>query len=753
MSCWLPQPIGDQIPDGLIQLFSRLRSVRVIAANQSTIDTIVALPTLVSLHCLGGTFDASVLEQLGKNIHFSTLRLSRRSLSESDLDAISKLPWLTGLELSDTDLNSKMLRCFDQMPRLRTVNLTATPLVLSELGVPQWSSTVRELTLSRPPKGVEGSLVIDGWPRLRRLRVTRPSVILNASALEIRLSNLPNLQYLQLDRVQKHELTLHNLPRLATINEGLSQIQFLRDSGSPYPGLTWLKKLDLDGLDSLTTFGCFVRDLESMSIRDARSLRRLALGSYLETSTGDVLLQPANAERCQTWIDHIGQLDGPGTVDFTAFPLRQADLSPLVDNPRIRHLYFADSGVSFQQIEQLEGMKQLESLDLRSCRLEEDQLSWLLDRFPNMKDLSINGADLTRFDLTGRGHLKTIMTSPLENIQDIRIVDLPSLKTFISMYQTPQRLEIRNAQSLRGLALRAPWPNNAPISGLRDLDWFAGGGAEIDNAMMDVLLQCRDLDQLTLAYTSITREKLIEAGQLKRLSMLALPGAEVDDEVTSHWHQLTSLWDLNLDDTSVSVATIAWASGIESLRRLSLNRVELNEAAVDAIAELRQVSELHLADTAIQIKNLKPLFDVGNLEVLNFSGREVDTELLEALGDASSLRVLILHDSNIDASSLDRMLLSNPSLYVDLGTVPDSVNEEQMSELRRRALLVRRGLNSGWRHAIHMRGGGNIASYRRQEELVEQSSRQLDPRLPANQGTNNLQVFRRPHTVDNQSLK
>jgi hypothetical protein len=81
------------------------------------------------------------------------------------------------------------------------------------------------------------------------------------------------------------------------------------------------------------------------------------------------------------------------------------------------------------------------------------------------------------------------------------------------------------------------------------------------------------------------------------------------------------------------------------------------------------------------------------------------------------------------------------------------VNEEQMSELRRRALLVRRGLNSGWRHAIHMRGGGNMASYRRQEELVEQSSRQLDPRLPANQGTTNLQVFRRPNTVDNQSLK
>jgi hypothetical protein len=52
-----------------------------------------------------------------------------------------------------------------------------------------------------------------------------------------------------------------------------------------------------------------------------------------------------------------------------------------------------------------------------------------------------------------------------------------------------------------------------------------------------------------------------------------------------------------------------------------------------------------------------------------------------------------------------------------------------------------------------MRGGGNMASYRRQEELVEQSSRQLDPRLPANWGTNNLQVFRRPHTVDNQSLK
>ena len=130
-------------------------------------------------------------------------------------------------------------------------------------------------------------------------------------------------------------------------------------------------------------------------------------------------------------------------------------------------------------------MEQLESLDLTYCHLQEDQLSWLLQRFPNLEELSFDGSGLTRFDPTGKTDLKSVRTTTLENVEDIRIVDLPLLKAHIRMSRTPLRMEIRNAQSLRGLAVQAPWPTNAKISGLRDLEWFAGGGEAIGDGLVD----------------------------------------------------------------------------------------------------------------------------------------------------------------------------------------------------------------------------------------------------------------------------
>jgi hypothetical protein len=753
MSCWLPKPIADQVPGGLMQSFRRLRTVQIVAADQHGIDRLVDVSSLVSLHCLGGDFDSSAIDRLGNKIHFSSLRLYGRSLSDADLEAIAKLRWLTVLDLSRSNLDGDMLRRLDGLQRLTAVNLRSTPLPLAELGQPQWSATVQELNLSRPRVGIAGSLDIDGWPLLRRLSITRNSVTLNASPLAVRLANLPALEQLHLDRVQKHSLALHNVPRLSRIEDAGSLMEILMGTETSYPGQTWVDRLEIDGADSLTEIGCFVRDLQSMSIRGVPNLRRIALSSYLETMLGSLTPQPVGTARCQRWIHEIGALDGPGDVDFFGLNVVGSDLSPLVGNSRIRHLRLGASGISFQQVRELEGMQQLESLDLGACPLEEDQLSWILDTFSKLEKLTVNGASLARFDPTGRQHLRTIRTSPLDRIEDIRIVDLPLLKTFIATSQTPQRMEIRNAQSLRGLIIEAPWPKNYSISGLRDLECFLGGGEAIDDEVMEVILQCRKLDQLTLAYTSISPDKLRETGQLYRLSVLALPGAEIDDEVTSHWRRLTALWDLNLDDTSISVATIAWASNIEPLRRLSLNRVELNAAAIDALGELRQLSELHLAGTAASIEKLKPLFQAGNLEVLNLSGQRVDSEFIDALATADSLRHLILHGSDVDAESLQRMLASNPSLYIELGGVPEFDSEDLAADLNRRALLAQRHLNSGWRHLIQMRGGTRWRYDRADEKNAERDGSRLRTTVLSSAiGMIDRQVFR-PSPLEGQSFK
>jgi hypothetical protein len=339
--------------------------------------------------------------------------------------------------------------------------------------------------------------------------------------------------------------------------------------------------------------------------------------------------------------------------------------------------------------------------------------------------------------------------SPLQQADEVRIVDLPMLETALRMSRTPRRLEIRNAQSLRGLAIEAPWPDDAIVEGLRKLEWFAAGGRTVDDRLMDVLLTCLNLDQLTLAYTSITRPKLMNIGGLRNLSMLALPGADVDDQVTSKWHRLKSLWEINLDDTSVSVETIAWLSRIDSLRRVSLNRVPFDEAAADALAELRQVSELRLAGVSFDCRKLKPLLQGTHLEALDLSGWKINPELLDVLDTADSLKHLILKDCDLDADSLERILASNPLLYVDMGAIPGFVTDEVASDLRQRASAMRAEFRTGWRQML----GADSPTAIEKEFRDERTRRQVVSRvMPWEDGRINPQVFR-PKPVANRILK
>lgn len=753
MSCWVPKVIAGQVPSGLMRPFQRLRSVRIIGPDQQAIDRLVRVRSLVALHCFGGEFDSASIEQLADRPHFNSLQLFRRELTESDMDAIAKLRWLTVLNLASSNLDGKLLRRIDGMDRLQAVNLRGTPLKLSNIGKPKWSATVRQLRLTRPPVGVSDSLEIDGWPELRRLSATRTSVTLNRSAFNLRLVNLPELNQLFLDRVQMHSVTLRQVPRLPSIDEGGSLVEYLMGTDVAYPCQVWMNRLDIDGADSLTRIGCYVTDLKMMSIRNVPNLRRITLGSYFETSLGTLPPQPVDPVHRQGWLQMIGSLDGPAKVELFGLPMDGSDLSPLANNARIRHLGLGASGVSFDQIRDLEGMQQLESLDLGACPLEEDQLGWVLDKFPKLRELTVNGSSLARFDPTGRERLRTIRTSPLKQIQDIRIVDLPLLKTFIVTAQTPKQMEIRNAQSLRGLIIQAPWPKQCSISGLRDLDCFLGGGEAIDDEVMDAILECTKLDQLTLAYPSISRQKLCDVGQLYRLSVLAIPGADVDDEVTSHWNRLSSLWDLNLNDTSVSAATIAWASSIEPLRRLSLNRVELDREAIAALHHLRQVSELHLAGTSVAFHDLAPLLKIGNLEVLNLSGQQVDDQFITLLANASSLRHLILRDSDVSIEQLQQMLQNNPALYVETRPSDGELSEELIAQLSQRSQSVEQHFSSGWRNLIRMRSS-TPWQYGRQPR--DDESPELEPAAaadpPAVVGMIDRRIFL-PHAVDGQALK
>ena len=704
VSCWLPEPIVQHIPRGLLRSFNRIRTVQLFRASSDKVAQAARIPDIIGLHCVGSEFDGALLEPLQSNVHFRSLELSERTLTREDAERISKLRYLAELKLIDADVDADLLPYFDRLS-LRTVDLTNNPFKLSDLGKPGWSQSVLSLELTRPKQDVEDSIVIDGWPRLRSIGITRVSRLMNDATLTVRLANLPSLEIAALDRNQRHGLELENLPRLLTIEEGLGMLQRILRMDELVPGNMWLTDLKMSRTPSLKEFGCYAKDLDEFSIDDGGNLRSFALGSYMVSSIGSTHANQSVPHGVQKWIDQLGQRQGPGDLDLTGLPLADADLTPLVNNSRIRNLHFYSSSITFEQVQQLEGMDQLENLNIRDCQLEADDLAWLFERFPNLRTLDVNGAGLETIDLSTMSQLRRLTLNRPRHPKTVRMVGLPLLETVLSLQSAPDTLEIRDARSLVGLSVDGPWPKNAILSGLRDLEWFAGGGPEIDDELFEELLSCPQLDQLTLAYASVTGDRLKLIRRMKDLSILCLPGAELDDDITSEWSTLQSLWEINLDDTNVSVGTIAWLGGVESLRRVSLNRVPLSDDAAEALALLPQISELQLAGASVDPKFLVPLAQAGNIESLDLSGWEPSEALLSVLRGIPSLKLVKMHDTNITEEQVQSLMRVNPTIYLDAGKAADRFDSETSNELRRRAVALARWSNSGWRQALRERAG------------------------------------------------
>ena len=702
LAVWIPEILATRIPPGLQQSLLRIRSVDLISADANATALACKTNSLVTLTCRSSNVKAEHLLPLIENPHFRGLQISRQDLDSPLVEAIARLQNLNQLDLSRTNLNRDELLKLDQLA-LRKINLTNTKVKLSEIGKPSWSQTAEVVSLSRPTGGSKDSLEVDNWPNLESLRVYRPTTISNHETLKIRLANLPALTNASLDRNQKHDLELENLPLLSTFDEGLGFLQTILSSDARLPGNMWLTRFKASNTPSLKRFGCYARDLDHLSLESMNSLRTLELGNYEVSVMNGIHVAHTPLKNAQQWIDQLGERAGPSTLNLMGLQLQSADLSPLKNNRGIRHLNLIETGINFDHVKQLAGMSQLESLIIRDCDVEPESLAWILNEFPNLDELVINGNRLGTVDISEHKQLRKLRITKLTEPQTVSLVDVPLLRTELHLEQCPAQLEISNAKSMTGLSVNAPWPKHAKLQGMRDLDWFAVGGSNVTDDLVDEVLVCRNLDQLTLAYTSVSPSKLKQIGELKTLSTLSVPGNTLDPSVIAAWTTLKSLWDVNFDDNHISTGTLVWLSGINSLRRLSLNRVDLEEHASEKIGNLTQLSELQLADVAIEKNVLRPLLEAGNIESLNLSGWQLDDELMDWLVGASSLKMLTLHNCQLSSRQINQLMERKPGIFLDLGTQFDTLDPMIQQELEQRVLKLTIGSVQGWRYAVRKR--------------------------------------------------
>ncbi|MGB7327375.1 MAG: hypothetical protein WBD31_21040 [Rubripirellula sp.] len=675
-SIWLPKPLANRVPAGMLPWLKRVRQVQVISTNDAFVERICEIPTLVQIDSFRGPENAAALSPLADRHYLNAIGLVWQNITPEKINLIRRLPWVSSLTLAHTDLSAEQFRRLDSLTQLRTVDLTHTDLKLSEIGKPAWSANLKQILLTRPAAGESDELVIDDWPNLEVLSVVRESTQRNSSPLAIRLSNLPKLRTLQMDRIQKHKLFARNLRSLAVIHDDFSPDPYLLDRSYWIPGLGWYEQIELENLPSLVKVASFSRHLTKFRIRNLPNLRELEIGARLATHVledgSDV---PVNsAERCQEWVDEIGQFDGPSSVTFSGLIMNETDFSKLAKNQGIRKLSLPDVKLTFDQAQRLGAMRRIRNLNIGNCVIEADQLSWFLDHFPELESLRVDGSKLNNLELVKGHRLRLLQVNTLNEIDSIRILDQPELTSYLRADRTPAQLEIRNARGMRGLAFSQPWPKSAVVTGLRDLHWFAAGGEEVKDPLLKVLLACPNLDQLILGYPSISRSGLCRIGELQRLTVLQIPGANVDDSITATWRGLESLWEINLDDNPVGAQTIAWLSTLPSLRSVSLNRVELDDTARQCLAELGQVSGLRLSGVQLRANDLSRLLSNDALELLDLSHTNVSPEILELAANSPSLKVLILHGCNYDPEPIERLLETNSNIAIDLGELTDEVS-------------------------------------------------------------------------------
>src|SRR6056297_3652293 len=217
--------------------------------------------------------------------------------------------------------------------------------------------------------------------------------------------------------------------------------------------------------------------------------------------------------------------------------------------------------------------------------------------------------------------------SVIERPRIVKIVDSPKLTTELVLLNAPEKLEIRDARSLTGLTVQGPWPRDHVLQGLRNLQWFAGGGPELTNQTFRELKNCGRLDALTLACTSVTHDQLATIRDFPNLTILKLPGHSIDDDLVANWRRMTRLLHINLDDSDVDAETIRWAGKMPNLKSFSVNRVPLSRRA------------RHL------LKN-------GSVERLDISGINVTDSLVGHIANAPILRSIRLDHALISRKQL-----------------------------------------------------------------------------------------------------
>ena len=232
-------------------------------------------------------------------------------------------------------------------------------------------------------------------------------------------------------------------------------------------------------------------------------------------------------------------------------------------------------------------------------------------------------------------------------------------------------VHIENVPCLKGLVFHDKMPKGAVLKGLRDLDYFAGGGQHLNNDLLLAVLECDKLEKLILAYASASPESLSRIGTLKHLKVLALTGTNVDDQVVRQWSQLRELRTLHLDNLAITDQSMEWIGGLASLESLSIDGTRVSATGCRYLESLKNLKTLRIGRMEMTVDVIRSIASLPSLKMLDLSGTNLNKELIAALIDAPTgvLERLSLNGSEVDGPMLLELAQAKRSIVFELDGV------------------------------------------------------------------------------------
>jgi hypothetical protein len=696
----VPKQLVSIFPSAVLSQFAQIRSLTLVNAPDDVISETKRLKTLCSIGFIGKAPSSADIDEISRRNPLKSFTIKSCGIDSPIKEAITSISSLRRLQIISCNGLADGFHGIENFKRLKQLYLVNCDLPLSAVRTKRWAASLETLHLSRPRTGKD-SLTLGGLINLKTLNISRVESHLNDDLVEIRLRELPSLEQLFLETMQKLSIEIVSATRLQTISFSEPDLNTRNNTFGIMPAAPWLESLRLHDVPSLRELQLDGLDLNTLEVHGAPNLQRISINRYSH-QVGFMLREAPKdiRPRMQGIVNALGKIEGPTVIDLTSLPLDGIDLSPLATSQRLRSLILVQCGIDGSQLPAIAKIPNLTSLDIRRCPVSDVEVANLLDRGLPLREMLVNSDRFERIEVINQASLRGFVTSDSPMAKVVNITDSPELSAEIILGKCLKSLCIRDARSLLGISIDGPIPRNSELHGFRALRFFAIGGPQATDRLCDHLWQCTELDHLTIAYGRLSRQALANIGQLTNLTVLSLPGSETDDSlIRDHWRNLHLLSDVNLSDSNVTSGACEFLICQKNLQKLSLNHCPLNKNDLAGLSDVKQLIELEVAGVGLTPETLQACLGRGMLDRLDLSDSVVSDEIIEILASklAHSLLFLGLQNCGLNDHQIRSIVDAHPRLAVDVSNNP--ISDPLIQDLsNQKRLIDRRDRNGFLRH-------------------------------------------------------